>query len=77
MARSALQLAARPRSSPFSDPRVYLRRAHVGYYLIDKGFEELKSRIGYHPRVIDRIRTTLLATLTTSSSAASRFSPSC
>jgi hypothetical protein len=59
VARSAIQLAAAAKEQPVGDPRVYLRRAHVGYYLIDKGFEELKSRIGYHPRVIDRIRTTL------------------
>ena len=46
-------------TQPVVDERVYLRRAHVGYYLIDRGFDELKSRIGYHPRFIDRIRATL------------------
>ncbi|HEX4309929.1 MAG TPA: glucoamylase family protein [Acidobacteriaceae bacterium] len=59
VARCAIELAAAAKEQPVGDPRVYLRRAHVGYYLIDKGFEELKSRIGYHPRFIDRIRTTL------------------
>ena len=38
------------KQQPVIDGRVYLRRAHVGYYLIDRGFEELKAQIGYHPR---------------------------
>ncbi|HEY6448853.1 MAG TPA: glucoamylase family protein [Acidobacteriaceae bacterium] len=56
VARAAIDLAVAARQRPAEDGRVWLRRAHVGYYLIDKGFEELKSRIGYQPRLIDRIR---------------------
>ena len=56
VARHALQLAEEAKDQPMGDPRVYLRRAHVGYYLIDKGFENLKGRIGYHPQFFDRVR---------------------
>ena len=59
VARQAIQLAAAAKEQPVADPRVYLRRAHVGYYLIDRGFDELKSHIGYHPRFIDRVRSAL------------------
>ena len=59
VARHAIQLALAAKQQPVGDPRVYLRRAHVGYYLIDDGFEELKGHIGYHPRFIDRIRSTV------------------
>ena len=56
VARNAVELARSATDLPLGDARVYLRRAHVGYYLIDKGFEDLKGRIGYHPRFIDRMR---------------------
>ncbi len=59
VARHAIKLATAAKQQPVGDARVYLRRAHVGYYLIDRGFDELKNQIGYHPRLIDRIRTTL------------------
>jgi len=59
VARRAIKLAVAARQQPVVDGRIYLRRAHVGYYLIDRGFEELKPKIGYHPRLIDRIRETL------------------
>ncbi len=59
VARRAIQLAALAKQQPVIDGRVYLRRAHVGYYLIDRGFEELKAQIGYHPRLIDRVRSSL------------------
>ncbi len=59
VARHAIQLAAASKQQPVGDARVYLRRAHVGYYLIDRGFDELKARIGYHPRFIDRVRSVI------------------
>ena len=59
VARRAIHLAAAAKQQKIADPRVYLRRAHVGYYLIDRGFDQLKARIGYHPRLIDRLRTAL------------------
>ncbi|HEX3662302.1 MAG TPA: glucoamylase family protein [Acidobacteriaceae bacterium] len=59
VARAAINMAKAAQQQPIADPRVYLRRSHVGYYLVDKGFEDLKGNIGYHPRFIDRIRTAL------------------
>ncbi|HEV2276791.1 MAG TPA: glucoamylase family protein [Acidobacteriaceae bacterium] len=56
VARAAVELATLAKQRPVVDGRVYLRQAHVGYYLIDKGFEELKGRIGYHPRFFNRLR---------------------
>ena len=56
VARIAIEMAEAAKQQPVGDPRVYLRRAHVGYYLIEKGFEDLKGRIGYHPRFVDRMR---------------------
>jgi len=56
VARRAIELADAAKQRPVIDGRVYLRQAHVGYYLIDNGFEELRGRIGYHPRFIERIR---------------------
>ena len=56
VARAAIELAHAAQQKPVRDGRVYLRRVHVGYYLIDKGFAELKARIGYHPRMVDRLR---------------------
>ncbi len=57
VAAMALELAGQAHQRKIEDPRVYLRQAHVGYYLIDKGFADLAPRIGYHPRLIDRVRT--------------------
>jgi len=59
VARNAVQLAQAAKQKPMGDPRVYLKHAHVGYYLIDHGFEELKEHISYHPRLIDRVRSGL------------------
>ncbi|HEX4038340.1 MAG TPA: glucoamylase family protein [Acidobacteriaceae bacterium] len=56
VARAAIRLAQAAQQRPVGGPRVWLRQAHVGYYLVDEGFEDLKGRIGYHPRLIDRIR---------------------
>ncbi len=55
VAQAALALAQRPRDAGLPR-RLALRRAHVGYYLIDKGFPELASRVGYRPPLVDRIR---------------------
>jgi cyclic beta-1,2-glucan synthetase len=42
------------------NPRVAVRKAHVGYYLIDKGFSALAARIHYRPPFLDRIRIAVL-----------------
>ncbi|MFL6427996.1 MAG: hypothetical protein ACJ71S_07115, partial [Acidobacteriaceae bacterium] len=55
VAQTALRLAQRP-APPNAVPRMAARRAHVGYYLIDKGFPLLAAEIAYRPLWIDRIR---------------------
>jgi len=56
VAAAALDLATQAQGGKTGDPRVYLRRTHVGYYLVDRGFSLLAARIGYHPNLLDRIR---------------------
>jgi cyclic beta-1,2-glucan synthetase len=56
VAQVALDLAIAAQSMKSSDPRVCERRAHIGYYLIDKGAADLRAAICYHPRLIDRLR---------------------
>ena len=60
VAQAALKLALESREKHrVEDPRLRARRAHVGYYLIDRGFPQLASRVGYRPRFIDRLRQTI------------------
>src|SRR5580658_264876 len=57
VAQVALALALESREKHrVEDPRLRARRAHVGYYLIDRGFPQLASRVGFRPRLIDRLR---------------------
>jgi len=56
VAQCALDLAREASLNPPLDPRIRLRRTHVGYYLADTGFPLLASRIEFHPRPIDRAR---------------------
>jgi cyclic beta-1,2-glucan synthetase len=59
VAQAAVDFAVKAQQRKIEDPRLYLRQAHVGYYLIDRGFPDLAKHIGYRPRLIDRIRITL------------------
>jgi len=61
VAQIALELAQQSALHATDESRVQLRRAHIGYYLIDKGFTQLANRIGFHPPFIDRIRTYIRA----------------
>jgi len=56
VASIALDLAREAQQREFEDPRLHLRYAHVGYYLVDHGIQSLVSRIGYRPPLIDRVR---------------------
>ncbi|HEY0797430.1 MAG TPA: glucoamylase family protein [Acidisarcina sp.] len=56
VAQTALDLSISAQSLKSPDPRVRQRRAHIGYYLIDKGAADLRAAICYHPRLIDRLR---------------------
>jgi len=59
VAQTAVDLAAKAQQRTIDDPRLYLRQAHIGYYLLDRGFTELGHQIGYRPHMIDRIRIAL------------------
>ena len=60
VAKAALALATESKEKQrVEDPRLRTRRAHIGYYLIDHGFPQLSTRVGYRPRAIDRIRLSL------------------
>jgi cyclic beta-1,2-glucan synthetase len=59
VAQATVDLSLNAKQHRIDDPRVYLRRAHIGYYLIDGGFPELSKKVGYRPKFIDRIRIML------------------
>lgn len=56
-AQTALELARQAANVEESDPRLALRKRHLGYYLFAEGRAELQHRIGYHPPVADRLRS--------------------
>jgi cyclic beta-1,2-glucan synthetase len=57
VAQAAIDLAReRLNEVGMEDSRVRMRQTHVGYYLNDRGFPQLALRVGYRPRLIDRIR---------------------
>lgn len=59
VAQEALKLAQEAQQEPTIDARIHRRHAHIGYYLIDRGFNHLRARIGYRPSFIDRLRMTV------------------
>jgi hypothetical protein len=62
IAQAAIKLASESAATTRDpNPRVAVRKSHVGYYLIDKGFPELAAHIHYRPRFIDRLRIAVLA----------------
>ncbi|MFZ0304735.1 MAG: glucoamylase family protein [Terracidiphilus sp.] len=61
VAQTALVLAREGLANPTADPRIQQRHIHVGYYLFDKGFPQLATRTGFHPPLIDRMRTYIRA----------------
>ncbi len=61
VAYHALELAREGSRQTFSDPRMHQRFSHVGYYIIDKGFPQLASRVNFHPRMADRVRAFIRA----------------
>ncbi|MGD0911456.1 MAG: glucoamylase family protein [Terracidiphilus sp.] len=61
VAQAALELARESLAKPVADQRIQRRHEHVGYYLIDKGFPQLASRTGFHPPLIERLRTYIRA----------------
>ena len=56
VAQAALELARGGSEAESTDPRMQLRRTHVGYYLMGSGFPQLASRVGFHPCFVWRAR---------------------
>jgi cyclic beta-1,2-glucan synthetase len=56
VAEAAVALAREASKQPSVDPRVSLRESHVGYYIIDKGLEQLAQRTGYRAPWPQRIQ---------------------
>lgn len=59
VASTAIHMAQEAAASPFEDARQQRRVTHVGYYLFEEGFVEFTPSIGYHPTLLERLRTTL------------------
>jgi cyclic beta-1,2-glucan synthetase len=59
VAMATLELAQEANGQQFNDPRLHRRRSHIGYYLLEQGFDQLRPLIGYRPRFIDRLRMTV------------------
>ena len=56
VAQAVLDLARKCNAQSAYDPRIQLRRMHVGCYLIGEGLEQLRERVGFHPPLLYRIR---------------------
>jgi cyclic beta-1,2-glucan glucanotransferase len=56
VAQAVLDLAHAAKEQPLTDPRLFLRRTHIGFYLIDRGLATLASRIGYRPPMGEHLR---------------------
>ncbi len=56
VAEKALELAREAQLRTYDDKRVFLRRSHIGYYLVDAGAELLGGRVGYRPPLLPRLR---------------------
>lgn len=59
VAQKAIALANAAREV-LGTPRARQRRAHVGYYLVDKGKAVLAAAIDYRPRLLTRVRDVVL-----------------
>ena len=58
-AKMALKLAREAARSNEPDPRRLRRISNIGYFLFAEGLKELRSKIGYHPPFMQRIRDSL------------------
>jgi len=56
VAQAALELAREAKQPAATDQRLQRRREHVGYYLVDNGFSQLATRVGFHPTTGWRVR---------------------
>lgn len=60
VAQRALTLARVAAGKAVGDPRLHKRMAHIGYYIVDKGFPQLAQRVGYHAPLSWRLRRFVL-----------------
>ena len=56
VARSALALAREAEARTYRDPKIGLREAHIGYYLVAEGAPLLRQRVAYHPTFGEHVR---------------------
>ena len=56
IARHAINLASQANQNDSSD----LRKAHVGYYLVDRGRDQFEEEVRYRPRLYERIPRAVL-----------------
>jgi len=56
IALTVVELAREGLDLHLDDPRVHGKRIHVGYYLTDKGLDQLAERTGFHPPMLERVR---------------------
>jgi cyclic beta-1,2-glucan synthetase len=59
VAREVLRLARAAQKEPSSDPRVSLRRSHVGTHLLEEGARELEQRVDFRAPIPQRMRAFL------------------
>jgi cyclic beta-1,2-glucan synthetase len=59
VAEKALALARQAHERKYPDPRIGLRESHIGFYLLNEGYELLCQRVGFHPTFGERFRTRL------------------
>ena len=59
VAEKALALARQAHEKKYPDPRIGLRESHIGFYLLNEGYELLCQRVGFHPTFGERFRTRL------------------
>ena len=60
VASEVLALAREAQAHPSQDPRLTLRESHVGSYLLAEGRAALRQKVGFHPPIVQRLRTFLL-----------------
>jgi len=59
VASAALDLARQAQKHPDPDPRVTLRRSHIGCYLVAEGSTFLEQRVGFRPPITQRVHAFL------------------
>lgn len=59
VAEAALAMAEEARHRTYAEPRTALRESHVGYYLLDKGKEQLHPKVRFRPPFAQKIQSLL------------------